>query len=96
MNNKMGDDLKAISSTCSFTATNYNQLSASSYAASITVTATKPGTNQVVTGTATATGASGGAKSTSSKGVAAAQTVGPMRAAAAMAGMGFIGYAAMV
>jgi len=52
-------DLSSVSQACGFTNAAYNQASASSVAAKVTVTATKPGSNQVVTINPTATVASG-------------------------------------
>lgn len=51
-------DLSSVSSACGFTNAAYNQASASSLAAKVTVTATKPG-NSVVTLNPTAVVASG-------------------------------------
>jgi len=87
--------LSSISSACHFTATNYNAATASQIAATVTVTATKPGSNSIATLAPSATvsnvavsSPSSASSSSSSKAAAAA----PMRTM----GMGFIGAAALV
>jgi hypothetical protein len=75
-------DLKSISSECGFTQTNYNQASATKMAATVIVTATKPGSNSVVTGAPAETAQS--VTTTSSKGAGgpvATLAVGMMMAA---------------
>jgi hypothetical protein len=67
-------DLSSVSSACGFTNAAYNQATASSLAAKVTVTATKPGSNQVVTlnpSVVSATGTGGAVTTTSSKAAAA-------------------------
>ena len=66
-------DLSSVSSACGFTNAAYNQATASSLAAKVTVTATKPGSNQVVTlnPTAASATATGAVTTTSSKAAAA-------------------------
>jgi len=71
--------LSSISSACGFTKTSYNAATASIAAASVTVTATKPGSNQVVTVSPSATvnaATSSVAVSTTSKAAAPMRSMG--------------------
>ncbi|KAF2434814.1 hypothetical protein EJ08DRAFT_431443 [Tothia fuscella] len=73
--NALTDNIKSISSECGFVNTAYNQASASSLAATILVTATKAGSTQVVTGSASPSNTALGASSSTSKAIAPAQTI---------------------
>jgi len=88
-NNKQSSDLSSVSSACSFTQGAYNQVSASSVAATIVVTATHASSTVTLSSGSPASGTAKATGSGSSKNGAPMQTMAPagLLAAAAIAGM---------